>query len=34
MRLVTRSHTFHRGIACLALMVGIVFLPGKAFGQG
>lgn len=34
MRFMSRSHSISRGLACLALIAGIVFLPRKAFGQG
>jgi hypothetical protein len=34
MRLVSQSHAVSRGLACLALIAGVVFLPREAFAQG
>ena len=34
MRLISYSHTARRGLTGITLLLGIVLLPRKAFGQG
>jgi len=34
MTIVSRSRAISRGLACLAIIGGIVFIPQKAFAQG
>jgi hypothetical protein len=34
MRLVSRFHAVRRGLVCLAVIAGVVFIPKETFAQG